>query len=348
MEKSTSFTNENVTIGIIGMGRIGNVHYKNLKRISNVTIKYIADIVATDEWPAKYSEAEKIVTDYHEILNDPEVQAVMICTPTDLHPEMTIAAAKAGKDIFCEKPVGFNDKDIMEAFETVKKCNVKFEVGFNRRFDKNFKRIVDHRENGDIGDEQILKITSRDPEPPSMDYVKRSGGIFMDMTIHDFDMARFITDAEVDQVYVAGNVMVDPKIGEAGDIDTAIITLQFKNGMMGVIDNSRQAVYGYDQRIELFGSKGMSKADNVLDSTTTFSGKDDVSADKPTFFFLQRYIDAYKTELESFLDAVRGNHEVECSFEDGIKAIRLAQAAKKSLNSGKPEKVNSVQNFEEV
>lgn len=324
------------------MGRIGNVHYKNLKRISNVTIKYICDIVATDEWPAKYSEAEKIVTDYHEVLNDPEVKAVLLCVPTDLHPQMTIDAAEAGKDIFCEKPVGFNDKDILKAFETVKKCGVKFEVGFNRRFDKNFRRIVDHRKNGDIGDEQILKITSRDPEPPSMDYVKRSGGIFMDMTIHDFDMARYITDAEVDQVYVAGNVMVDKKIGEAGDIDTAIITLQFKNGMMGVIDNSRKAVYGYDQRIELFGSNGMSKADNVLDSTTTYSGPDDVSGDKPMFFFLQRYIDAYKTELESFLDAVRGNHEVECTFEDGIKAIRLAQAAKKSLENGVPVKVQPV------
>lgn len=335
----TKFTNENVTIGIIGMGRIGNVHYKNLKRISNVSIKYICDIVADDDWSSKYNEAETIVTDYHQVLKDPDVQAVLICVPTDLHPQMTIDAAEAGKDIFCEKPVGFNDDDILKAFETVKRCNVKFEVGFNRRFDNNFRRIVDHRVNGDIGDDQILKITSRDPEPPSMDYVKRSGGIFMDMTIHDFDMARYITDAEVDQVYVAGNVMVDPKIGEAGDIDTAIITLQFKNGMMGVIDNSRQAVYGYDQRIELFGSKGMSKANNVLDSTTTYSGSNDVSSDKPMFFFLQRYIDAYKTELESFLDAVRGKHDVECTFEDGIKAIRLAQAAKKSLENGVPVKV---------
>lgn len=342
MGRSTNITSQNITIGIIGMGRIGNVHYKNLMRIPNVTIKYICDLIATDDWGMKYKAAENVVTDYHEVLADPDVQAVLICVPTDLHPQFTIDAAEAGKDIFCEKPVGFNDEEILKALSVVKKTGVKFEVGFNRRFDKNFRRIVDHRENGDIGDEQVLKITSRDPEPPSMDYVKRSGGIFMDMTIHDFDMARYITNAEVDQVFVTGNVLIDPVIGKAGDIDTAIINLSFKNGMMGVIDNSRQAVYGYDQRIELFGSKGMAHADNVNDSTTTFSGKDAVSGDKPMFFFLQRYIDAYKDELESFLDAVRGVHDVECTFEDGIKAIRLAQAAKKSLETGQPAKVEDI------
>lgn len=342
MDNRTKFTSQNITIGIIGMGRIGNVHYKNLMRIPNVTIKYICDLVATDDWGSKYKAAENVVTDYHKILADQAVQAVLICVPTDLHPQLTIEAAKAGKDIFCEKPVGFDDEAILKALTVVKQCGVRFEVGFNRRFDKNFRRIVDHRINGDIGDEQVLKITSRDPEPPSMDYVKRSGGIFMDMTIHDFDMARYITDAEVDQVFVTGNVLIDPEIGKAGDIDTAIINLSFKNGMMGVIDNSRQAVYGYDQRIELFGSKGMAHADNVLDSTTKFAGATDVSGDKPMFFFLQRYIDAYKDELESFLDAVRGNHEVECTFEDGIKAIRIAQAAKESLDTGLPVKVKAI------
>jgi len=342
MDESTKITSQNITIGLIGMGRIGNVHYQNLMRIPNVTIKYVCDLVATDEWQTKYKAAERVVTDYHEILNDSEVEAVLICVPTDLHPQITMEAAEAGKDIFCEKPVGFNDDDILKALNVVRRCGVKFEVGFNRRFDKNFKRIVDHRLNGDIGDEHILKITSRDPEPPSLDYIHHSGGIFMDMTIHDFDMARYITGAEVDQVYVMGNVLVDPKIGKAGDIDTAIISLSFRNGMMGVIDNSRQAVYGYDQRIELFGSEGMAHADNVTDSTTTFAGSKDISGDKPMFFFLQRYIDAYRDELISFLDAVRGNHEVECTFEDGIKAIRLAQAAKESLASGQPVTVEDI------
>lgn len=333
---------DKISLGIIGMGRIGNVHYKNMLRIPNVEIAYVCDIVADDSWKYKYSQADKIVLDYHDVLQDPKVQAVLICVPTDLHPQITIDAAKAGKDIFCEKPVGFDDSEILKAFKVVKETGVKFEVGFNRRFDKNFRRIVDHRLSGNVGEEQILKITSRDPEPPSMDYVRRSGGIFMDMTIHDFDIARFITGEEVDSVFVAGGVMIDPEIGEAGDIDTALTTLIFKNGMIGSIDNSRKAVYGYDQRIELFGSKGMAHADNVLDSTTTYSGSDDVSSDKPMFFFLQRYIDAYKTELESFFDAVRGKHEVECSFEDGIKAIRLAQAAKESLLTGKVVKVKDI------
>lgn len=342
MSNSSLITSEKITIGIIGMGRIGNVHYKNLIRMPNVDIAYICDIIADDKWPDKYSQASKIVKDYHEVLADDRVQAVLLCVPTDLHPEMTMDAAKAGKDIFCEKPVGFDDTEILKALTTVKESGVKFQVGFNRRFDKNFRRIVDYRDNGHIGDEQILKITSRDPEPPSIDYVRRSGGIFMDMTIHDFDIARFITGEEVDSVFVAGGVMIDPKIGEAGDVDTALTTLVFKNGMVGSIDNSRQAVYGYDQRIELFGSKGMAHADNVLNSTTSYSGAESVSSDKPMLFFLQRYMDAYFSELISFFEAVRGEHEVECTFEDGIRAIRLAQAAKKSLETGQQVKVQDI------
>lgn len=334
--------NENkITIGIIGMGRIGNVHYKNLIQMSDIHIKKICDLIADESWKQKY-QADDIVTDYHEVLDDPDIQAVLICTPTDLHPQMTIDAAKAKKDIFCEKPVGFDNRDILKAFAAVKKAGVKFEVGFNRRFDKNFDRIINYRDEGQLGKPQILKITSRDPEPPSMDYVKRSGGIFMDMTIHDFDMARFISGQEVSEVFVTGNVMVDKAIGEVGDIDTAIITLVFDNGMMGVIDNSRQAVYGYDQRIELFGSSGMAHTDNVNDSTTTFSGKREVSADKPMFFFLQRYMDAYKRELTSFFEAVRNEHEVMCTFEDGIKAIRIAQAAKESLETKSIAKVQAI------
>lgn len=331
-----------ISIGIIGMGRIGNVHYNNLASIDNVNLEYICDIIADDSWNEKYVNAKKVVQDYHKILSDPKVDAVLICTPTDLHPKMTIDAADAGKDIFCEKPVGFDDKEILKALNTVNKTGVKFEVGFNRRFDKNFKKITDHRINGDLGDEQILKITSRDPEPPDMEYVKRSGGIFMDMTIHDFDIARYITGQEVEAVYVAGRVLVDQAIGEVGDVDTAITTLMFSNGMLGSIDNSRKSVYGYDQRIELFGSKGMARADNVLDSTTSYSGPNLVASDKPMFFFLQRYIDAYRLELESFFGAVRGEHPIECTFEDGIKAIRLAQAAKESQETGQVVKVKSI------
>lgn len=342
MNSEITHKDAKISIGIIGMGRIGNVHYKNLSSIDNVNLEYICDIIADDSWNEKYGNAKKIVLDYHEILSDPKVDAVLICTPTDLHPKMTIDAANAGKDIFCEKPVGFDDKEILKAFNTVNERGVKFEVGFNRRFDKNFKKITAHRLNGDLGEEQIIKITSRDPEPPDMDYVKRSGGIFMDMTIHDFDIARYITGQEVESVYVAGRVLVNQAIGEVGDVDTAITTLMFSNGMLGSIDNSRRAVYGYDQRIELFGSEGMASADNVLDSTTSYSGPKSVASDKPMFFFLQRYIDAYRSELESFFGAVREEHPVECTFEDGIKAIRLAQAAKESQETGRVVKVKSI------
>ncbi|MCP0888067.1 inositol 2-dehydrogenase [Ligilactobacillus sp. WILCCON 0076] len=329
-------------IGIIGMGRIGNVHYKNLKQMSGITIEYICDIKADDTWEEKYPEAGKVVTDYHEVLESSDVEAVLICVPTNLHPSFIIDAANAGKAIFCEKPVGFNNEDILKAYKVVKDTGVVFQVGFNRRFDDSFDRIVDYRDAGNLGQPQVLKITSRDPEPPSLDYVKVSGGIFMDMTIHDFDMARFISGQEVESLHVFGNVLIEPEIKQYNDIDTAIITLKFKNGMLGVIDNSRKAVYGYDQRIELFGSEGMAHADNVLDSQTTYASKNGVVGDKPMWFFLQRYMKAYAKETKSFFEAVHGEHDVECTFEDGIRAIRLAEAAKESLKTGNEVKVKDI------
>ncbi|KRN06686.1 myo-inositol 2-dehydrogenase [Liquorilactobacillus sucicola DSM 21376 = JCM 15457] len=330
-------------MGIIGMGRIGNVHYQNLLTFSDVHVKTICDILVDNSWKEKYTRVPNLVKDYHHVLDDPMIDAVLICTPTDLHPQITIDAARAGKDIFCEKPVGFENKDILEAYKVVNETGVKFEVGFNRRFDKHFDKIVEHRDEGRIGEQQILKITSRDPEPPSLDYVEHSGGIFMDMTIHDFDMARFITGQEIDEVHVFGNVLIDDNIRKFKDIDTAVISLKFTNGMLGVIDNSRKAVYGYDQRIELFGSKGVARAENVLNSETIFVGKDGSLSDTPMYFFLQRYKDAYARELKSFFGAIRGKHPVACNFEDGIRAIRLAEAAKRSLLSGQAEKVAEVE-----
>ena len=332
---------EKINIGIIGFGRIGRVHYKNIVAMDNVNIKVVCDILADESWEKEFPEIN-FCTNYLDVLKDPEIKAVLICTPTNLHPEMIIQAAKAKKDIFCEKPVGFDNDDILKAYQVVKDNNVKFATGFNRRYDKHFRRITDYLANNSIGIPHILKITSRDPEPPSLDYVSKSGGIFMDMTIHDFDMARYITKQEIDEVYVIGNVLIDDRIKQYNDLDTAIITLKFHNGMMGVIDNSRQAVYGYDQRIELFGSKGMAHADNVLESETKFLGNNCMKEDKPMFFFLQRYMEAYDTELKSFFEAVQGKHDVECSFEDGIKAIRLAEAAERSYQSGKPEKVQPI------
>ncbi|WP_311406746.1 inositol 2-dehydrogenase [Liquorilactobacillus uvarum] len=331
-----------LNVGIIGMGRIGNVHYQNLLTFDDVSVKTICDILVDEGWKEKYPAVSTLVKDYHQILTDPEIDAVLICTPTDLHPQITIDAARAGKDIFCEKPVGFKNEDILEAYRVVNQMGVKFEVGFNRRFDKHFDRIVEYRDENRIGDPQLLKITSRDPEPPSLDYVEHSGGIFMDMTIHDFDMARFITGQEVAEVHVFGDILIDDRIRKFKDIDTAVISLKFVNGMLGVIDNSRKAVYGYDQRIELFGSKGVSRAENILNSETAFVGKEGASADTPMYFFLQRYKEAYAQELRSFFGAVRGEHPVACSFDDGVRAIRLAEAAKRSLLSGQVEKVAEI------
>lgn len=333
-----------INVAIIGVGRIGSIHFKNLKSNDSVNIKYLCDIAADDSWKKKY-EGYTVITDYEEVLSDSSVDAVLICTPTDLHPAMVSAAAKAGKNIFCEKPLGFDMNEILNSYEDVKKSNIIMGVGFNRRFDKNFYRIVEHRQLGNIGEPQVLKITSRDPEPPSIDYVKHSGGLFMDMMIHDFDMARFIPDHEITEVYATGANLIDPAIADAGDIDTAIVTLTYDNGMIGVIDNSRQAVYGYDQRIELFGSKGMAKANNVNDTTTEYYSSEDVQSDKPMFFFLQRYMDAYKSEIEQFISLVEGKEigdRVLGSYEDGIKAIKLAEAAAKSLKDKKPVKIEDL------
>ena len=333
-----------INVAIIGVGRIGSIHFKNLKSNDSVNIKYLCDIAADDSWKKKY-EGYTVITDYEEVLSDSSVDAVLICTPTDLHPAMVSAAAKAGKNIFCEKPLGFDMNEILNSYEDVKKSNIIMGVGFNRRFDKNFYRIVEHRQLGNIGEPQVLKITSRDPEPPSIDYVKHSGGLFMDMMIHDFDMARFIPDHEITEVYATGANLIDPAIADAGDIDTAIVTLTYDNGMIGVIDNSRQAVYGYDQRIELFGSKGMAKANNVNDTTTEYYSSEDVQSDKPMFFFLQRYMDAYKSEIEQFISLVEGKEigdRVLGSYEDGIKAIKLAEAAAKSLRYKKPVKIEDL------
>ena len=333
-----------INVAIIGVGRIGSIHFKNLKSNDSVNIKYLCDIAADDSWKKKY-EGYTVITDYEEVLSDSSVDAVLICTPTDLHPAMVSAAAKAGKNIFCEKPLGFDMNEILNSYEDVKKSNIIMGVGFNRRFDKNFYRIVEHRQLGNIGEPQVLKITSRDPEPPSIDYVKHSGGLFMDMMIHDFDMARFIPDHEITEVYATGANLIEPAIADAGDIDTAIVTLTYDNGMIGVIDNSRQAVYGYDQRIELFGSKGMAKANNVNDTTTEYYSSEDVQSDKPMFFFLQRYMDAYKSEIEQFISLVEGKEigdRVLGSYEDGIKAIKLAEAAAKSLRDKKPVKIEDL------
>lgn len=323
-------------IGVIGAGRIGKLHSNNLvSRVANAELVAISDVYE----PAAKELAEKLgvpnyYSDYHKILEDPTIDAVFICSSTDTHSPISIEAAKAGKHIFCEKPIDHDLDKIKAVLEEVKKAGVKYQVGFNRRFDRNFKHVHEVVKGGGIGDVHIVKVTSRDPEAPPLSYVKVSGGIFVDMTIHDFDMVRYLSGSEVEEVSAVGACLVNPEIGQAGDVDTCIITLKFKNGALGVIDNSRQAVYGYDQRIEVFGSKGCITADNETPNNTTYYTADGVMKEKPLWFFLERYNDAFIAEENSFVEACLNDTDTAVGAFDGLQPVLIAIAAKESCEKG--------------
>ncbi|MFJ7724559.1 inositol 2-dehydrogenase [Neobacillus sp. NPDC097160] len=330
-----------VTVGIIGAGRIGKLHVDHLRLIPQIKIKAVSDIEVRhlQEW-AESRGIPVLTTNYQDLLADSEIDAVFICSPTTTHARIIKEAALAKKNIFCEKPVSFSVEETMDALKVVEENGVQLQVGFNRRFDRNFKRVHDLVQNGQIGKPHILKITSRDPEPPSLEYVRTSGGLFMDMMIHDFDLARYLLNSEVVEVSAHGTNLLDPAIGEAGDIDTAIVTLKFANGALGVIDNSRQAVYGYDQRVEVFGTKGTAMADNCRPTTVEVSTREGVSKDKPLYFFLERYTQAYIEEVTQFAKTISEGHDVSCTGMDGLQAERIAKAAKESLLKGCPVKLD--------
>lgn len=332
-----------VTVGVIGMGRIGRLHIEHLNRHPQVILKAVADLRAEDigEW-ASQQRIGVVTQDAMDVIRDPEIDAVLICSSTDSHVELIAAAAEAGKHIFCEKPVSLDFRSTYRALQAVQASGVKFQIGFNRRFDPNFRRVKEIVASGEIGEPQIIKITSRDPNPPSYDYVKVSGGMFMDMAIHDFDMARYLAGSEVTEVYVKAAVLVDPVIGELGDVDTAVMTLQFENGALGVIDNSRQAAYGYDQRVEVFGSKGQVNVQNDFPNSAELSTRNGVYKDTPKHFFMERYETAYRLEMESFIDAVLRGGDVLIGGEDGYKAELLAACAAKSWKEKRPVKVSEI------
>ena len=323
-------------IGVIGAGRIGKLHANNLAfRVPGAELAAISDVYE----PAAKELAEKLgvpayYNDYHKILDDPTIDAVFICSSTDTHSPISLEAAKAGKHIFCEKPIDHDIDKIRPVLEAVKQAGVKYQVGFNRRFDRNFKHVHDVVQSGGIGDVHIVKVTSRDPEAPPLSYVKVSGGIFVDMTIHDFDMVRYLSGSEVEEVSAFGTCLVNPEIGKAGDVDTCIITLKFKNGALGVIDNSRQAVYGYDQRIEVFGSRGCITAENETPNNTTLYTVDAVTKEKPLWFFLERYNDAFITEECAFVDACLNDKDTVVGAFDGLQPVLIAIAAKESCEKG--------------
>lgn len=334
-----------VTVGIIGAGRIGRVHASNITYfVPEATIKAIADVKmspAIEEW-VKALGIPVVTSDPEVILADPEISVVLICSSTDTHADYIVRAAKAGKHIFCEKPVDLTVAKVRAALYAVEQAGVTLQVGFNRRFDHNFAAVRKLVADGAIGDVHMVRITSRDPAPPPAEYVAVSGGIFLDMSIHDFDMARFQAGSEVTEVYAAGAVLVDPAIGKAGDIDTAIITLKFANGALGVIDNSRKATYGYDQRVEVFGSGGAASSENDTPSTVKLANATGVSSEKPLYFFLERYRDAFISEIKAFLSAIATGAPVSVTGEDGLQNLLIALAAKKSLLENRPIKISEI------
>ncbi len=334
-----------LTVGLIGAGRIGRVHAENLVyRIPEASLAAVADIfVGAAEKLAAELQVPAAHQDHRAILDDHSIDAVLICSSTDTHAQLIAEAAEAGKQIFCEKPIALDLAQIDSALKAVDQVGVKLMIGFNRRFDPNFRRVREIVSAGEIGTPQVLRITSRDPQPPPIDYVKVSGGIFLDMMIHDFDMARYLVGREVDAVHAAGAVLVDPAIGEAGDVDTAIVTLYFAGGALGVIDNSRQAVYGYDQRVEVFGSAGCVSADNNYPNTATVSDARRVHRDLPLNFFMERYTESYVAEIRAFIECVLDDTAPPVTGLDGRLPVVMGYAAQRSLREGRRVRLSEIE-----
>ncbi|RLC70704.1 MAG: inositol 2-dehydrogenase [Chloroflexi bacterium] len=330
-------------VGVIGAGRIGRLHAENLVRhIQGAELLWVADVVG--EAAAKAAREfgiPKHTTDYHEVLSDLEIDAVLICTSTDTHAEIIRAAAAAKKHIFCEKPLALDLAEIDSVLDAVKEAGVILQVGFHRRFDPNFRRLKELIVEGSIGSPWLLKITSYDPAPPPIAYIRASGGIFLDMTIHDFDMARFLL-GEVEEVHAAGSVLVDPEIGAAGDVDTAVVTLKFESGALGVITNCRKASYGHDQRIEVLGEKGGLFAENPLPHTAMLADQEGYRSAPLHHFFVERYREAYVAEMEAFVAAVRNKTAPPVTGLDGKIPVVMGYAAKRSLEEGRPVRLSEI------
>jgi len=333
-----------LNIGIIGAGRIGKVHAETIAfRLPEAVPAAITDLnpAAARDLASRCGIA-KIAESSDDILADPRIDAVLICSSTDTHSDLVVAAARAGKHIFCEKPIDHTLEKIDRALDAVAKAGVKLQVGFNRRFDANFERVRKAVASGEIGKPHLMHIISRDPAPPPISYVKVSGGMFLDMTIHDFDMARFLIGDEVEEIYTAGAVMVDSEIGKAGDLDTALVVLRFKNGVIGTIDNSRKAVYGYDQRVEILGSAGAISTGNCYPNQAVISTATSVSRDLPLNFFMDRYTDSFVSEMRAFVEAVLHDKPTPVTGRDGRIPVVMALAARRSYDEHRPVKLAEI------
>ena len=324
--------------GVIGAGRIGKIHGGNIARRGDCAVAFVADADANAAKALAATTGAKVGS-VEEILAAKDVEAVAICSPTDTHADLIERAAKAGKAIFCEKPVDLSAERVRACLEVVKATNAKLMIGFNRRFDPNFASLRKRIAEGAIGEVEIVQITSRDPGPPPISYIERSGGLFRDMMIHDFDMARFVLGEDPVLVSAFGSSLVDPAIGKAGDVDTAVVILRTKSGKVCEISNSRRATYGYDQRVEAHGSKGMLAASNIRETTVEHAGAHGYTADKVLNFFLERYEAAYRTEFDAFVSAVKAGKQPSPSGADGLQALLLADAAYQSWMTGETVKL---------
>ncbi|EDD2023440.1 D-chiro-inositol-2-dehydrogenase IolG2 [Salmonella enterica] len=330
--------------GVIGLGRVGKMHVENMYLLPQLDIICAADYFIEEMSDWLYSvNITSGYKNYQELLQRDDIEAVFIFTSTDMHEEIVTAAAQAGKHIFCEKPLSMNEDEqaSMAVLRKVKEKGVTLQVAFNRRFDPQFHEVFELVRSGKIGRPQMIKITSRDPDLLPHDLIKRIGGLIFDFTMHDFDMARFMMQDEVSEVYVKGNTLIDPSLKNIDDVDTLAVMLTFRNGGYALIDNSRRAVYGYDQRVEVFGSEGMAYADNVSESTVKVFNSQHCIMKNPLPDFTVRYREAYRTEILHFIDSVLHHTPVACTGEDALLAQRIAIAAQQSLKSGLPVKITS-------
>ena len=328
-------------VGLLGAGRIGQVHAAVIAAHEGSTLAAISDVYApaAEELAAKYHAQ---VRSSDEIIADDAINAVLIATSTDTHSDLIEAATQAGKAVMCEKPVDLSLERARACLEAVSETGRPVMIGFNRRFDPSFAAIRDSLAAGQIGKAELLSVTSFDPAPPPVEYIKVSGGLFRDMMIHDFDMTNFIMGETPVSISASGACLVDPEIGRAGDIDTAVVTLSYADGKLAVIKNSRRAAYGYDQRLELLGSDGLLQAQNMLENTVVKSTGQGVISAKPTYFFIERYMPAYKAEWAAFMAAVKEGDDMPVSLQDGVKALAMAEAAQRSFDSSRPVRLADV------
>lgn len=328
-------------VGLLGAGRIAGVHATAISNHPGSTLVAVSDIntAAAEKIAAQYGAEAR---DTAAILEDSAIDAVLIATSTDTHSDLIERATAAGKAVLCEKPVDLSLTRALACQKAVASNGRPVMIGFNRRFDPNFSTLKKAVDAGEIGKPELLSITSFDPAPPPVSYIKVSGGLFRDMMIHDFDMANFIMGVPPISVTAVGSSIVDPEIGVAGDVDTAVVTLAYADGRIAVIKNSRRAVYGYDQRVELLGSEGLLQAQNMLENTVVKSTTQGVTGAKPTYFFLERYMPAYAAEWAAFVEAVNGGIPLPVTLEDGVAALAMAEAATLSIKTGGPVSLASL------